>query len=176
MDDPTYSKAQMLALTGMAENNLSYVTKLGYIAPNGPIRRGQRPRYSTDEILKAAIMEKSRALRVSYETSSAFVDRLREQSEQEERARRARNQRFVMGFWNVLKEKLDDQHIVWILIKDDAPQTMFLWRRPNPTPTLDEFARMAAMEYGPADGFDHYVILNVGPLIREIVAAAGSPA
>jgi hypothetical protein len=172
MNDATYSKQQLLELSGMGENNLAYATKLGYIAPLGSISRGKRPRYSMDEVLKAAIMEKARALRVPYEKSSVFVDLLRDKSQQDEAARRGMGQPFVAGFWNVIQTRLDDQHVVWLMIKDDEPVQMFLWRRPGTTSEAGEFARMAAIEACAADEFEHYVILNIGRLIRRIRAAA----
>jgi len=121
-----------------------------------------------DEVLKIALMERMRALKIPYETSSAFVDRLREMSSRDEENRRVAGQKFLPGFWGALKTRLDEQHVVWLTIKDFEPHAIWLWRRPAATPQTGEFSLMAASEQAPADGFDSYLILSVGPLIRSI--------
>lgn len=169
MDDISFSKSELIALSEILPNNLTHVTRLGLISPIGEVRRGQRPRYSLEEVLKVAVMEKARALHVPYEASALFFDELKKTIERERQAQvKAGNTEF-RTFWDQLKTGLTPRHVAWIMIKDDVPMRMFLWGRHRDDPQLDEFGIMAATQAMPADAFEHFVILNITPLIRRIL-------
>ncbi len=169
MPDKLFSKTEMLALTGMPATNLPYLTTKGLVATKFPVRRGQRPQYDIGEVLKLALMEKMRGVGIPYEKSATYIDGIRARAGGE---RAVGSDTHVYGFWNVLKHEVEDEHIIWLTIADDQPHGMWLWRRCTDEPQAAEFALMAASEQLPADGFDSYIILNIGPLVRAITRQA----
>ncbi len=173
MDDMNFSKSELIELSGILPNNLTHVSRHRLISPIGVVRRGQRPRYSFEEVLKLAVMEKARSLRVPYEASASFFDELKEKIEGDKEAQRRAGNPGFESFFDILKTKLTRRHVAWITIQDDKPKRMFLWGRHRDDPQPDEFGTMAATEAMPADGFEHFVILNITPLIWKILEVAG---
>jgi hypothetical protein len=169
MTDKLFTKAEMLDLTGMPATNLPYLTTKGLVATKYPVRRGQRPLYELGEVIKLALMERMRSVDIPYEKSATYIDGIRARAGEE---RQVDGQTHVYGFWKVLERKIEPDHIVWLTIADNDPHGMWLWRRCTDEPQAAEFALMAASEQLPADGFDSYIILNIGPLVRSITQQA----
>ena len=175
MEAMSFSKSELIELSGILPNNLTHVMRLGLLSPIGVVRRGQRPRYSFEEVLKACVMEKARVVNVPYEKSAAFFDELRANIEQTKEQQHRAGKTGFRSFFDNLKTGLTSRHVAWITIQDYQPKRMFLWGRHWDDPRPDEFGIMAATEAMPADGFENFVILNITPSIRKILEVAGRP-
>ena len=169
MTDKLFTKAEMLEATGVPATNLPYLTSRDLVTTKFPVRRGQRPQYELGEVIKLALMEKMRSVGIPYEEAASYIDGIRARAGGE---RQVDGQTHVYGFWQVLEHQLEPEHIIWLTIADNQPHGIWLWRRCTDEPQAAEFALMAASEQLPADGFDSYIILNIGPLVRAITRQA----
>jgi len=164
-----FDKSGMLELTALPANNVPYLTSKGLIRSHGEMRRGKRPHYTLHEVVTVALMERMRQVGLPYHTAREYIDGIRTKSSEVVESDGGKHH---YGFFKTLEKKLEPEHVVWMTIADGKPHGMWLWLRPPEQAGKGDFALMASTVALPADGFDSYIILSVGPLIRSILDAA----
>ena len=125
----TFTKAELLDLTGLSRPNHAFLSREELIAPVAPVSRGVTPRYSLDEVLRIFLMETLReAAGLEYATAASLVDAVR----------------VNRAFWSALSTVGSDDE-VWLSLFDGAhvdvdvqradanSPPVALWRIADPT-------------------------------------------